>query len=246
MEAAQRNRGVKRLAVHQRVSCACGEWIPGPTKRRRRQRLFGQIVRAVDGKKYLVRFDNGHEQECHSNSLKVEGIHEALPPDVIPPAPSTTREQDESEEHLATAADQEEEEDLPAPTEADDEAPVASEEEAADDPPAVAPESTESHPTGMPGQLPSGDALPKDYSAAKKAAQEKIAALVGHEVTVTSRTMGTIKWKVVASVDPEDPIPEFNPKIKYGLKGFDVSMFRKSEVFSLMFLRLLFKDWKKR
>ncbi len=57
------SRGPSRLAVHQRVSGSFGDWMEGPTKRRRRQRLYGQIVSAVGEKKYLVRFDNGVEKE---------------------------------------------------------------------------------------------------------------------------------------------------------------------------------------
>ena len=47
----------------------------------------------------------------------------------------------------------------------------------------------------MPGQLPAGDKLLKDYAAVKKAAKDKMAAMIGKEVTVTSRSMGSITWK---------------------------------------------------
>jgi len=46
--------------------------------------------------------------------------------------------------------------------------------------------------------LPAGDDLPEGYTAIKKAAKDKIAALIGQEATVTSRSMGSIIWKVVA------------------------------------------------
>jgi len=74
----------------------------------------------------------------------------------------------------------------------------------------------------------------------KKAAKDKIAAMIGKEVTVTSRSMGSITWKVVPSVDPVDMIPEKDSSVEYGLRGFDVGSFRKSEVFSSIFLRLNF------
>jgi hypothetical protein len=72
----------------------------------------------------------------------------------------------------------------------------------------------------MPGQLPAGDNLPKDYAAIKKAVKDKIAAMEGKEVTVTSRSMGCITWKVVASVDPIDLIPEKDSDVKCGLRNF--------------------------
>ena len=50
---------MKRIAVHQRVSGSFGDWVEGPTKRRRRQRLYGQVLSAIGEKKYLVWFDNG-------------------------------------------------------------------------------------------------------------------------------------------------------------------------------------------
>jgi hypothetical protein len=59
-----------------------GEYIQGPTKHRHHQRLFGHIISAVCEKKYLVRFDNGSEQECSSALLRVEKSHASLPPDV--------------------------------------------------------------------------------------------------------------------------------------------------------------------
>ncbi len=74
--------------------------------------MFGQIVSAIGEKKYLVRFDKGVEKECSSNSLRVKRIHEALPPDVIPPPPSTTCEEMECQKVSEDIADQDEEEAL--------------------------------------------------------------------------------------------------------------------------------------
>jgi len=81
-DSARRATAKKRLHVHQRVSGAVGEYIQGPTKHRHHQRLFGHIISAVCEKKYLVRFDNGSEQECSSALLRVEKSHASLPPDV--------------------------------------------------------------------------------------------------------------------------------------------------------------------
>jgi hypothetical protein len=46
------------------------------------QCLFGHIIRAVGGKKYLVRFDNGEEKKCSLNILKVEHITASLSTDI--------------------------------------------------------------------------------------------------------------------------------------------------------------------
>jgi hypothetical protein len=109
-------------------------------------------VSAVREKKYLVRFDNGVEMECSSNSLRVEKIHEALPPNVLPPPPTTTHEEIEAEEQVEDAADQDEEEELAL--EADDN------EEDEDSDAVEQDQSQEAAPVGMPGQLPAGDNLP--------------------------------------------------------------------------------------
>ncbi len=235
----ERSRAPKRLAIHQRVSGSFGDWIEGPAKRRRRQRLFGQIVSAVGEKKYLVTFDNGVEIECFSNTLRVEKIHEALPPDVLLPQPITTREEVEAEEQVEDTADQAEEEDLALEADGNEE-----EKESEDSDAVENEQAQENAPVGMPGQLPAGDNLPKDYASVKKAAKDKIAAMVGQEITVVSKSMGSITWKVVASVDPVDVIPESDASVRYGLKGFAVGKHKKSSIFSDMFLRLLFKDWR--
>jgi hypothetical protein len=80
---------------------------------------------------------------------------------------------------------------------------------------------------GMIGQKPSESNVPKDYAAVKQLAKDKIAALVGKKVTVTSRSSGTVVWKVVAAVEPEDVIPERSAGQKYGLKGFDIRNHKK-------------------
>jgi tryptophanyl-tRNA synthetase len=71
-----------------------------------------------------------------------------------------------------------------------------------------------------------------------------VAAVVGQEVTVTSRSMGSIIWKVVALVNPVNIIPEKDSSAVYGLQGFDVGKFKKSDVISNIFLRLMFKNWR--
>ena len=53
-------------------------------------------------------------------------------------------------------------------------------------------------------------AMVKDYHSIKKAAKEKIAALVGTQVTVTSRKNGCLAWTVVESHSP--PVDELTSK----------------------------------
>jgi hypothetical protein len=82
METGRGAAGQKRLCPNHRVSGTVGEFIEGSSKRRRRQCLFGHIIRAVGGKKYLVRFDNGEEKKCSLNILKVEHITASLSTDI--------------------------------------------------------------------------------------------------------------------------------------------------------------------
>ena len=69
MEGSRHTASQKRLIPDQRVSGAVGNYIPGPTKRRRWERLFGYVVLSVGENRYLVRFDNGEEKELPSAVL---------------------------------------------------------------------------------------------------------------------------------------------------------------------------------
>ena len=55
---------------------------------------------------------------------------------------------------------------------------------------------------GVPGQFPTEKEQTKDYTAIKKPAKDKIAAMVGQEVTVSSKSSGAVTWKVITSLDP--------------------------------------------
>jgi hypothetical protein len=70
MEAQGRMTRQKCLISNQRVSGAVGDYVPGSTKRRHQQRLFGNIVQSVGENRYLVRFDNGEEKELPSSALR--------------------------------------------------------------------------------------------------------------------------------------------------------------------------------
>ena len=77
---------VKRIAIHTRVSGKFGDYLDDPDggRRRKRARIFGTVIEAIDAKKYRFLFDNNETLECYSNSLKVESIL-TLPPDLQPP-----------------------------------------------------------------------------------------------------------------------------------------------------------------
>jgi hypothetical protein len=253
-----------------------GGFIPGPSKRRRRQRLFGHVIRAVGERCYLVHYDDGQERECASNILKVESSTASIPPDMPLPICEVVRDFSAVEEAAGDpdALDSEEAEDMPDIRPEEEEAEAAAEEqnpmETEDDAEAnVAPsavdnviEGTEGNgeavqnnneapgdvhdPNGrMPEQLPmEASATVKDYHSIKKAAKEKNAALVGSEVTVTSRKNGSLTWKVVESHSPPGEELITKSSASYGLKDFNIGSYKKSEVLSHMFLELMFLDWK--
>ncbi len=92
---------------------------------------------------------------------------------------------------------------------------------------------------GMSWQLPAGDDLPEGYTAIKKAAKDKIAALIGQEATVTSRSMGSIIWKVVApAVFFWGLLPRIGESEAY-FQEFFLELFQELEN-----LRLTSKNWR--
>ena len=226
-------------------------------KRRRRERLFGHIIAAVGEKRYLVRFDNGQEKECPSNILKVESSAASIPPDIpLPARQENLASVTAIMENEADVQDIEETEDLPAvrPEEEDaevldelngGEAEEANEREAAVNKPDGANENIHDPNGRMPGQLPkAADAVQKDYHSIKKAAKEKIAALVGTEISVVTKKNGTMKWTVVESHTPPEEKLITKAGDFYGLKGFSTSMYKKGEILAHLFLEVTFPDWK--
>jgi hypothetical protein len=233
MESGRRAGGQKRLCPNQRVSGSVGEFIEGPSKRRRRQRLFGHVVRAVGGKKYLVRFDNGEEKECPSNILKVESIVTSLPPDVQIPIAQNVREE-ELEEEDSEPEGAVPDESMPAEQQTG-EADVGNTERSND------------NEGRMPGQLPTAEqSTVKDYHSIKKGAKEKIAGLVGHEVTVGNQSSGNMTWRVIPSYEPSDNslLRDVKSKEDFGIRDFSSNNYKRSEVIADIFLKLMFVDWK--
>ena len=213
-DSGRRATANKRLHANQRVSGALGDYMEGPTKRRRRLRLFGTIVSAVGERKYLVRFDDGTEKECPSAILRVEKVVASLPPDMPLPNPSNPIEAAELQHAAEEVVDQEEEEALPPAPEVD-EAEVAAEEEAEEvEPTDETAAASDPQQSGMIGQVPTekdASLVPagKDYATLKKAAWEKVKSLLEKEVVVTSKKH-SMTWKVIESIEPEEGkgIPE--------------------------------------
>jgi len=86
----------------------------------------------------------------------VERINEAIPPDIIPPQPSTAQEQMKVKENAEDAADQEEEEELAVEGNEGNEEGITPED---GKDPAQEAEREEGVQDGMPGQLPAGDMI---------------------------------------------------------------------------------------
>jgi hypothetical protein len=102
----------------------------------------------------------------------------------------------------------------------------------------------------MPGQFPMAaeQTSAKDYHSIKKAAKEKVAALLGQEVAMSTRSNCTMKWKVVKTYEPpeENILPEVELLQQYGMKEFDTLDYMRSEVLAHLFLQLTFIDWKEK
>ena len=91
----------KRLTPGQRVSGSVGDKIPNPDpnqKRKRRQRLYGNVIEECGSKKYRVHFDDGVVRECAANILRLESRSAFLPPDERPPAASAPADEQDHEQ----------------------------------------------------------------------------------------------------------------------------------------------------
>jgi hypothetical protein len=75
-----------------------------------------------------------------------------------------------------------------------------------------------------------------------------VKSLIGQEVTIKTEKNGSMTWKVIESIEPEDgkEIPELHDKFQYGFKDFSCSSFKKSEVVCSIYIWLLFKDWRQK
>ncbi len=155
--------------------------------------------------------------------LKVESIAASIPPDVPLPAAQNVREEAILENAIAEIEQEAAEvEDMPDGTPEEEEQEVEDEmngghdEPVSDDAPPVDNEGR------MPGQLPTAadQTSSKDYHSIKRAAKEKIASLLGQEITVGTRNNGGMRWKVIDTYEPseESLLPKFESQQFYGLK----------------------------
>jgi hypothetical protein len=144
----------------------------------------------VGEKKYLVRFENGEERELPSAVLKVGQAAASIPPDIPIPTAENIRDEALMENDIAEVEQGSgETEDMP------DARPKEEEQELEEEATSTIEDGVQEAPNGaqendnegqMPGQLPTAaeQSSAKDYHSIKKAAKEKVAALVSHEVTV--------------------------------------------------------------
>ena len=82
-------RAPKRIGVGARVSGSISESICNPNpaiKCKHKCRIFGNVVEAIDHKRYKV----GAILQCYSNNLRVELPTASLPPDLPPLVVQTT------------------------------------------------------------------------------------------------------------------------------------------------------------
>jgi hypothetical protein len=183
--------------------------------------MYSNIVKAIGEHTYLIRFNNGTEMECPSAVLRVETAHTSLQTDVQLPA-AEVEHRVVKEEVQEGIIDQEEDEPLAGmnPDSEDDEEGNNLD---GDDPQ-----------PGVPGQIPTDKEIPKDYTAIKRQALEKISKLFGEEVIIKMQNNGSMTWKVIGSHEPSDVIPEMEHH-DYGLKGFKLEPFKKSELYASFF-----------
>jgi hypothetical protein len=116
MSGGTRTKPVKRLTANQRVSACVGAYITDEAnaKTKKKQRLYGFVVKATAEKKYLVKFDNlSTAMDVASNCLRVESPGASLPPDMPAPVPANPREASQLNDLEETIEDQDDDEHLP-------------------------------------------------------------------------------------------------------------------------------------
>jgi hypothetical protein len=238
VDEPQRSVRVKRIALNTRVSGKCGDLLEtGEPGRRKRARIYGTVIEAIDAKRYKVLFDNNTIQECYSNSLRVESL-QSLPPD-LPLLPDPVQQQEQpgtvvADTNIAPSVEEDDasEEDLPLHRPEDDEISEAAGE----------PDDEEQRPVGM---IPRGEehepAL-RTYHRRKMEAQDKIRQLIGTTVREKSKNQ-SILWTVVEKHEPSEYIPPIEDNQSIGWTDYkkllDTS---KNTIFASLFLELMFKD----
>jgi len=247
--ASSQSCAVKRIASNTRVSGTFGALIDDPSNRRRkRARIFGTVLHALDKGMYQVQFDDGTCQDVYANRLRVESRFSSLPPDVIPPRmqddpqrpPQGEAAMDAEEEAIQeNLQDQAEEEHLPVETPEEDELEQEQENQAEDEPE----ENVSDEHGRMPGQIEQEQAVDAqpDYQQRKRTAKEKVQALLGQKILVKHKRQ-QMEWTVVDNWEPQ--LPELVDVKPLGLIEFCAADYTSAEVLAHLFLHLAFVDWR--
>jgi hypothetical protein len=247
--AASQSRAVKRIASNTRVSGTFGALIDDPSNRRRkRARIFGTVLHALDKGMYQVQFDDGTCQDVYANRLRVESRYSSLPLDVIPPrmqddpqrSPQGEAAMDAEEEGIQEKLqDQVEEVHLPVETPEEDELEQEQKNQAEDEPE----ENVSDEHGRMPGQIEQQQAVDAqpDYQQRKRTVKEKVQALLGQKILVKHKKQ-QMEWTVVENWEPQLPgLADVKP---LGLIEFCAADYTSAEALALLFLHLAFVDWR--
>ena len=234
---------VKRLQIGTRVSGAIGEFIENDAsdtkKRRKRQRVVGTIVEAVDHNRYRLKIDGSDKIiEASSCQLRVESAISTVLPDM--PVVTGNRqeiadeieiENQEAEEHLPQmdpeAENQEEEEDLLMHLGMDD-------------------DSDEDEPTQDPIASDEVAVAMTPYETMKQRALDHVTSLVGKKVVERKKkTKEEIEWTVIPGHFPSLPISADRSGL--GIRGLEENKlhYNKTDplVIAKSFLHLMFIDY---
>jgi hypothetical protein len=77
----------------------------------------------------------------------------------------------------------------------------------------------------MPGQLPRGADVPRDYASVKRLAKEKMSSLVGKTIIVgMKRNTYAVTWKVIDSHIATKPLQEKLPTRAFGIKDLNLDL----------------------
>jgi len=95
----------------------------------------------------------------------------------------------------------------------------------------------------MPGQLPTAEALPKDYTQRKSDAVSLVKSMLGREVVIKHKSK-SMTWVVVEPFDVEENNNNNIAPEPVGLKKFKSTDYPKETAIAELFLHLAFADWR--
>ncbi len=184
------------------------------------------MIEEASNRKYKVQFDDGVIHVVASNILRIEQASASLPPSERPPLlPPISHHRGDGQEdaHVAELADEESVEDeLGDPNR--EQAGEESEEEEGQ-----GAENTQGETSGV----FVGEDLPKNYHKRLPEAREKIKGLLGKTVIKDS-----FLWTVIEEHHSDD-LSDTNAQF-LGVKGIELHRLVKNNIFSTLFLHLMF------